>query len=164
MKFISVLDGYSSRDIPVSLQGPYLLKTVPDRVTDDAGAMLSNLILRMNKYQPQQGRWITRTVLNHFGRECFVIRIRQARKLQSMCHCLLLLCKICLMKLVELCGSHRVCSKEIFFLLFCEVGKLRGYGGKVGTDQLALTGTSVSSIFPRGAGLMLRGQPVLLRV
>lgn len=59
------------------VQGPYLLKMVPDRVTDDTGAMLSNFILRMNKYQPQHGRWITRTVLNHMGRECFVIRIRQ---------------------------------------------------------------------------------------
>ncbi|XP_024383677.1 glycine-rich domain-containing protein 1 [Physcomitrium patens] len=68
-----------SASITPPVQGPYLLKTVPDRVTDDAGAMLSNLILRMNKYQPQQGRWITRTVLNHFGRECFVIRIRQAK-------------------------------------------------------------------------------------
>lgn len=38
--------------------------------------MLSNLILRMNRFQPQRGRWITRTVLNHMGRECFVIRVR----------------------------------------------------------------------------------------
>jgi hypothetical protein len=58
------------------VQAPYLLKSVPDRVTDDAGAMLSNLILRINKYQPQRGRWISRTVLNHMGKECFVIRIR----------------------------------------------------------------------------------------
>ncbi|XP_024365160.1 glycine-rich domain-containing protein 1 isoform X3 [Physcomitrium patens] len=61
------------------VQGPYLLKSVPDRVTDDAGAMLSNLILRMNKYEPQRGRWISRTVLNHMGKECFVIRIRVAK-------------------------------------------------------------------------------------
>lgn len=52
---------------------------MPDRVTDDAGAMLSNLILRMNKYEPQRGRWISRTVLNHMGKECFVIRIRVAK-------------------------------------------------------------------------------------
>ncbi|KAG0504602.1 hypothetical protein KC19_N016200 [Ceratodon purpureus] len=68
-----------SVSITLPQQGPYLLKTVPDRVTDDTGAMLSNLILRMNKYRPQHGRWITRTVLNHMGRECFVIRIRQAK-------------------------------------------------------------------------------------
>lgn len=58
------------------VQAPYLLKCVPDRVTDDAGAMISDVILRMNHYRPQEGRWLSRTVLDHAGRECFVVRIR----------------------------------------------------------------------------------------
>lgn len=57
-------------------QAPYLLKSVPDRVTDDSGAMVSEVILRMNQYRPQEGRWLSRTVLDHAGRECFVIRMR----------------------------------------------------------------------------------------
>nr|XP_043623067.1 glycine-rich domain-containing protein 2 isoform X2 [Erigeron canadensis] len=57
-------------------QAPYLLKSVPDRVTDDSGAMVSELILKMNQYRPQEGRWLSRTVLDHAGRECFVIRMR----------------------------------------------------------------------------------------
>ncbi|KAD6795517.1 hypothetical protein E3N88_06413 [Mikania micrantha] len=59
-------------------QGPYLLKSVPDRVTDDSGAMVSEVILKMNQYRPQEGRWLSRTVLDHAGRECFVIRMRIA--------------------------------------------------------------------------------------
>ncbi|WCJ26911.1 hypothetical protein M5689_008692 [Euphorbia peplus] len=58
------------------VQAPYLLKCVPDRVTDDSGAMVSDVILRMNNYRPQEGRWLSRTVLDHAGRECFVVRIR----------------------------------------------------------------------------------------
>ncbi|KAK7277971.1 hypothetical protein RJT34_22992 [Clitoria ternatea] len=58
------------------VQGPYLLKCVPDRVTDDSGAMISDVILKMNSYRPQEGRWLSRTVLDHAGRVCFVIRIR----------------------------------------------------------------------------------------
>ncbi|KAJ7973314.1 Glycine-rich domain-containing protein-like [Quillaja saponaria] len=58
------------------VQASYLLKCVPDRVTDDSGAMISDVILRMNRYRPQEGRWLSRTVLDHAGRECFVIRIR----------------------------------------------------------------------------------------
>ncbi|KAJ9185959.1 hypothetical protein P3X46_005526 [Hevea brasiliensis] len=58
------------------VQASYLLKCVPDRVTDDSGAMVSDLILRMNHYKPQEGRWLSRTVLDHAGRECFVVRIR----------------------------------------------------------------------------------------
>ncbi|XP_030957907.1 glycine-rich domain-containing protein 1 isoform X2 [Quercus lobata] len=58
------------------VQAPYLLKCVPDRVTDDSGAMISDVILRMSKYRPQEGRWLSRTVLDHAGRDCFVIRIR----------------------------------------------------------------------------------------
>lgn len=38
--------------------------------------MVSNLILRLRRYEPQAGRWISRTVLNHIGKEIFVIRIR----------------------------------------------------------------------------------------
>ncbi|OVA13420.1 Protein of unknown function DUF1399 [Macleaya cordata] len=57
-------------------QAPYLFKCVPDRVTDDSGAMISDVILKMNRYRPQEGRWLTRTVLDHAGRECFVLRIR----------------------------------------------------------------------------------------
>ncbi|KAK1417715.1 hypothetical protein QVD17_26849 [Tagetes erecta] len=59
-------------------QAPYLLKSVPDRVTDDSGAMVSEVILKMNQYRPQDGRWLSRTVLDHAGRECFVIRMRIA--------------------------------------------------------------------------------------
>lgn len=55
---------------------PYLLKCVPDRVTDDTGAMISDVILRMNGYHPQRGRWLSRTVIDHCRRECFIIRIR----------------------------------------------------------------------------------------
>ncbi|XP_020235528.1 uncharacterized protein LOC109815270 isoform X1 [Cajanus cajan] len=58
------------------VQVPYLLKCVPDRVTDDAGAMISDVILKMNSYHPQEGRWLSRTVLDHAGRVCFVVRIR----------------------------------------------------------------------------------------
>lgn len=58
------------------VQAPYFLKCVPDRVTDDGGAMISDVILRMNRYRPQEGRWLSRTVLDHAGKECFVIRIR----------------------------------------------------------------------------------------
>ncbi|XP_009405435.1 glycine-rich domain-containing protein 2 [Musa acuminata AAA Group] len=61
------------------VQAPYLLKCVPDRVTDDGGAMISDVVLRMNRYHPQQGRWLSRTVLDHAKRECFVIRIRVGR-------------------------------------------------------------------------------------
>lgn len=61
------------------VQAPYLLKCVPDRVTDDGGAMISDVILRMRNYRPQEGRWLTRTVLDHGGRECFVIRMRIGR-------------------------------------------------------------------------------------
>ncbi|KAK3036770.1 hypothetical protein RJ639_029735, partial [Escallonia herrerae] len=57
------------------VQGAYLLKCVPDRVTDDSGAMVSDVILRMNQYQPQEGRWLSRTVLDHLGRECFILRM-----------------------------------------------------------------------------------------
>ncbi|KAF4347910.1 hypothetical protein G4B88_027663 [Cannabis sativa] len=59
-----------------AIQAPYLLKCVPDRVTDDSGAMISDVILKMNHYHPQEGRWLSRTVLDHAGRECFVIRMR----------------------------------------------------------------------------------------
>ncbi|XVF41835.1 hypothetical protein PTKIN_Ptkin01aG0312600 [Pterospermum kingtungense] len=58
------------------VQAPYLLKCVPDKVTDDSGAMISDVILKLNNYRPQKGRWLSRTVLDHAGRECFVIRIR----------------------------------------------------------------------------------------
>ncbi|KAL8130511.1 hypothetical protein V2J09_019666 [Rumex salicifolius] len=66
----------SFTSITPPVQAPYLLKCVPDCVTDDSGAMISDLILRMNQYRPQEGRWLSRTVLDHTGRECFVIRIR----------------------------------------------------------------------------------------
>ncbi|XP_075094627.1 glycine-rich domain-containing protein 1-like [Nicotiana tabacum] len=58
------------------VQASYLLKCVPDRVSDDSGAMISDVILKMNHYRPQEGRWLSRTVLDHAGRECFVIRLR----------------------------------------------------------------------------------------
>ncbi|KAL2925299.1 Glycine-rich domain-containing protein 1 [Bienertia sinuspersici] len=58
------------------VQAPYLLKCVPDRVTDDSGAMVSDVMLKLNHYRPQEGRWLSRTVLDHAGRECFVVRIR----------------------------------------------------------------------------------------
>ncbi|XVF57540.1 hypothetical protein PTKIN_Ptkin06aG0213800 [Pterospermum kingtungense] len=58
------------------VQASYLLKCVPDRVTDDSGAMISDVILKLNNYRPQKGRWLSRTVLDHAGRECFVVRIR----------------------------------------------------------------------------------------
>lgn len=58
------------------VQAPYFLKCVPDRVTDDSGAMISDVILKMNQYRPQEGRWLSRTVLDHGGRECFVVRMR----------------------------------------------------------------------------------------
>ncbi|KAG0479803.1 hypothetical protein HPP92_010661 [Vanilla planifolia] len=61
------------------IQAPYLLKCVPDCVTDDSGAMISDVILRMNRYRPQEGRWLSRTVLDHAGKECFIIRTRVGR-------------------------------------------------------------------------------------
>lgn len=60
------------------IQASYLLKCVPDRVTDDSGEMISDVILRMNQYRPQEGRWFSRTVLDHAGRECFIVRMRVA--------------------------------------------------------------------------------------
>ena len=57
------------------VQAPYLLKALNDRVTDDTGAMLSKRIGRLNKHEPQRGRWISWTVLDHTGNECFIIRI-----------------------------------------------------------------------------------------
>lgn len=66
------------------VQAPYLLKCVPDRVTDDSGAMISDVILRMNQYHPQEGRWLSRTVLDHAGRECFVVRMRSTFKFSYM--------------------------------------------------------------------------------
>lgn len=61
------------------VQAPYLLKCVSDRdVTDDSGAMISDVILKVNLYRPQEGRWLLRTVLDHAGRECFVLRMRVA--------------------------------------------------------------------------------------
>ncbi|KAK4339693.1 hypothetical protein RND71_041155 [Anisodus tanguticus] len=65
-----------STSITPPVQASYLLKCVPDRVSDDSGAMISDVILRMNQYHPQEGRWLSRTVLDHAGRECFVIRFR----------------------------------------------------------------------------------------
>lgn len=65
---------FASMTPPV--QAPYLLKCVADRTTDDSGAMISDVILKMNQYRPQEGRWLSRTVLDHAGRECFVIRMR----------------------------------------------------------------------------------------
>lgn len=50
------------------IQAPYLLKCIPDRVTDDSGAMLSYFIIRMNKNRPQEGRWTFKTVFNHAGK------------------------------------------------------------------------------------------------
>ncbi|KAG0586351.1 hypothetical protein KC19_2G084200 [Ceratodon purpureus] len=62
------------------VQAGYLLKSVPDRVTDDQGAMLSSTILRRRpSREPQTGRWVSRTVLSHAGKEIFVIRIRAAK-------------------------------------------------------------------------------------
>ncbi|PON52544.1 Glycine-rich domain-containing protein-like [Trema orientale] len=66
----------SISSITPPVQAPYLLKCVPDHVTDDSGAMISDVILKMNQYRPQEGRWLSRSVLDHAGRECFVIRIR----------------------------------------------------------------------------------------
>ncbi|CAM6070832.1 unnamed protein product [Sphagnum tenellum] len=75
----SSLQLHIGASITPAVQGAYLFKAVPDRVTDDKGRMLSNIMLRLNKYEPQIGRWISQTVLNHSGRECFVIRIRAAK-------------------------------------------------------------------------------------
>ncbi|KAJ0014327.1 hypothetical protein Pint_19685 [Pistacia integerrima] len=47
-----------------------------EQVQDDSGAMISDVILRLNGYRPQEGRWLSRTVLDHAGRECFVVRMR----------------------------------------------------------------------------------------
>ncbi|KAL2654252.1 hypothetical protein R1flu_022380 [Riccia fluitans] len=65
--------------ITPSVPAPYLLKSVPDRVTDDQGEMISSFYLRIRRNQPQEGRWLSRTVLDHTGKECFVIRIRAAK-------------------------------------------------------------------------------------
>lgn len=65
------------------IQAPYLLKCVPDSLTDDGGAMISDVILRMRSYRPQEGRWLTRTVLDYGGKECFVVRMRYCS--ESIC-------------------------------------------------------------------------------
>ncbi|KAK8564814.1 hypothetical protein V6N12_058396 [Hibiscus sabdariffa] len=58
------------------VQAPYLLKCVPDRVTNNSETMISDVIMKLSNYRPQKGRWLSRTVLDHAGRECFVVRIR----------------------------------------------------------------------------------------
>ncbi|KAJ3669487.1 hypothetical protein LUZ60_011437 [Juncus effusus] len=73
-KDLGPLRGLVSVTPPV--QANYLLKCVSDRVTDDNGAMVCDVVLRERAYRPQEGRWLTRTVLDHSGRECFVIRTR----------------------------------------------------------------------------------------
>lgn len=60
------------------VQAPYLFKALLDRVTDDSGAMISKKVLKLNKNKPQEGRWMSRTVVDHAGRECFIIRMRVA--------------------------------------------------------------------------------------
>ncbi|XP_022745896.1 uncharacterized protein LOC111296107 isoform X1 [Durio zibethinus] len=55
------------------VQAPYLLKCVPDRVTDDSGAMISDVILKLNNYRPQKGRWLSRTVLDHAAHLCIYL-------------------------------------------------------------------------------------------
>ena len=84
------------------VQAPYLLKCVPDRVTDDGGAMISDVILRMRNYRPQEGRWLTRTVLDHSGRECFVIRMRYCSVGCTDCYSRIWLWLICLSRTTSL--------------------------------------------------------------
>lgn len=57
------------------VQAPYLLRSLLDQVTDDTGAMLSK---RTQQLKKQMGRWMSYTVLNHAGKECFIIRMRVA--------------------------------------------------------------------------------------
>ncbi|CAI9103462.1 OLC1v1001943C1 [Oldenlandia corymbosa var. corymbosa] len=78
LSFSKEIDDLIRADASITppVQAPYLLKCVSDRVTDDSGTMISDLILKMNQYRPQEGRWLSRTVLDHAGRECFVIRMR----------------------------------------------------------------------------------------
>ncbi|KAJ4768122.1 enolase (DUF1399) [Rhynchospora pubera] len=77
VKNVGSIQGMVSATPPI--QAPYLLKCVPDRVTDDGGAMVCDVVLRERAYRPQEGRWLTRTVLNHAGKECFVVRTRVGR-------------------------------------------------------------------------------------
>lgn len=99
------------------VQGPYLLKCVPDRVTDDSGAMISDVILKMNHYRPQEGRWLSRTVLDHAGKECFVTRMRygtmKGKRIPSKLfnHCTTKLECICMVELQK--GSI---DEEVKFL------------------------------------------------
>ncbi|KAL0375785.1 UNVERIFIED_CONTAM: hypothetical protein Scaly_0696100 [Sesamum calycinum] len=44
----------TTASITPPVQASYLLKCVPDRVTDDSGAMISDVILKMNQYRPQE--------------------------------------------------------------------------------------------------------------
>lgn len=85
------------------VQAPYLLKCVPDRVTDDSGAMISDVILKLNNYRPQKGRWLSRTVLDHAGRECFVVRIRYVLSYpDKIKH----ICSVYLMQFFEFCVAE----------------------------------------------------------
>lgn len=56
--------------------GPYLLKMIFMRATDDNGGMVCQDVYLDQGCRPQSGRWVSRTVLDHRDRELFVIRKR----------------------------------------------------------------------------------------
>lgn len=59
-------------------QGPFLLRSVFMRGTDDSGSMICEDVVLQNGFKPQVGRWVSRTVLDHMDREVFVVRKRVA--------------------------------------------------------------------------------------
>ena len=48
-----------------SAQGPYLLRTVFMRATDDSGGMVCEDVVLRQGLRPQPGRWVSRTVYDH---------------------------------------------------------------------------------------------------
>jgi len=62
--------------VSVPEPGPYLLKMVFMRGTDDNGGMVCQDVFLDRGCRPQLGRWVSRTVLDHRDKELFVIRKR----------------------------------------------------------------------------------------
>lgn len=73
-------EGSPSLHVAVSMtpveKGPYLLRTVFARGTDDSGGMVCEDVMLRNGFRLQRGRWVSRTVLDHAEREVFIVRKR----------------------------------------------------------------------------------------
>lgn len=57
---------------------PHIFRMLPAPVTDDTGLQVAKLVPATKRRQ--EGRWITRTVVDHSGQEQFVVRTRYLLK------------------------------------------------------------------------------------